>query len=148
MDEITIRRFAAEDATPLAALMTELGYPTEPQAMIARMERIARHPDHATFLAVNGAEIIGMVGAYITLSYEHDVPIGRITGLIVTGRVQGMGVGSRLLTAAEDWVRERGAGQMSLTSHLRREAAHAFYERRGYEVTGKRFVRRFSPGES
>ena len=85
--------------------------------------------------------VVGMVGAYVTLSYEHDEPTGRLTAMVVSGPAQGTGIGRRLVAAAEDWVRARGAHVMMLTSHSRREGAHAFYQRLGYAETGKRFVR-------
>ncbi len=141
MANISIRPYAQGDLTAAAGLVSELGYPTTPDEMRARMDRIAAHPDHATFVAVTDGRVIGMVGAYLTPSYEHNEPTGRLTAMVVSAEAQGQGVGARLVAAAEDWVRGRGARVMMLSSHLRRAGAHAFYLRLGYAETGKRFVR-------
>jgi len=141
MTDISIRPYREGDLLAVAALVTALGYPTKTDQMRARLDRIAHHPDHATFIAVADGHIVGMVGAYLAPSYEHDEPTGRLTALIVSESARGTGVGARLVAAAEAWVRERGATVMMLTSHLRRTGAHAFYEHLGYDETGKRFVR-------
>ena len=141
MADISIRRFADRDLQTLAALVGELGYPTTLAQMRARMDSIAGNRDHATFVAVADGRVVGMVGAYVTPSYEHDEPTGRLTAMVVSATMQGRGIGARLVAAAEDWVREHGARVMMLNSHSRRDGAHAFYRRLGYAETGKRFVR-------
>jgi len=82
-----------------------------------------------------------MVGVSLNLSYDHDTPVARLTGVVVTEGARGNGVGGRLLLCAEEWARERGAHQLALTSHLRRIDAHTFYRRRGFEETGRRFAK-------
>ncbi len=141
MADISIRPFAEADLPAVAALLGELGYPTTLDQMRQRIDRIARHPDHATFVAVADGRVVGLTGAYVTPSYEHDAPTGRLTAVVVSGTVQGLGIGRQLIAAAEDWVRARGAHVMMLNSHNRRDGAHAFYRRLGYAETGKRFVR-------
>ncbi len=141
MADISIRPFAEGDLLAVASLVTALGYPTTSHQMRVRMDRIAGHPDHATFVAVADGRVVGLTGAYVTPSYEHDEPTGRLTAVVVSEAARGLGIGRRLIAAAEDWVRERGARVMMLNSHNRREGAHAFYQRLGYGETGKRFVR-------
>lgn len=142
--DISIRPVAEADHPAIAALIEALGYPAAIGQVRARLERIARHPDHTTLVAVAEGDVVGMVGAYVTPSYEHDAPTGRITAMVVSDKAQRRGIGARLVAAAEDWVRAQGAGLMMLTSHNRRTGAHAFYRRLGYAETGKRFVKAFS----
>ncbi len=141
MTDISIRPVAEGDLPAVAALVEELGYPTTIDQMRARLDRIARHPDHATLIAVADGRVVGMVGAFLTPSYEQDEPVGRLTAMVVSEPMQGRGIGARLVAAAEDWVRDRGARLMMLNSHSRRAGAHAFYRRLGYAETGKRFVK-------
>ncbi len=141
MIDISIRPVAEGDLPAVAALVGGLGYPTAIDQMRARLDRIARHPDHATFVAVADGRVVGMVGAYVTPSYEHDEPTGRLTAMVVDEQVRGRGIGARLVAEAEAWVRGHGARLMMLNSHNRRAGAHAFYRRLGYAETGKRFAR-------
>ena len=64
MADISIRPVAEGDLPALVALVTALGYPTEAGQMRERLARIARHPDHATLVAVADGRVVGMVGAY------------------------------------------------------------------------------------
>ena len=138
---LSIRTFAEGDLDAAAALVTELGYPTTRYQMQQRMAAIASHPGHATFVAVADGRVVGMVGASVTPSYEHDGPTGRISAMVVSEAARGQGIGARLVATAEDWARDRGAAVMMLNSHNRRDGAHAFYRRLGYSNNGKRFVR-------
>jgi GNAT superfamily N-acetyltransferase len=141
MAGVSIRPFAEGDLVAVAALVGELGYPTTVDQMRSRLDRIARHPDHATFVAVADGSVVGMVGASVAPAYGKDELTGNLTAMVVTESQQGRGIGARLVGAAEEWVRQRGAKLIVLTSHNRREGAHAFYRHLGYSDTGKRFAR-------
>ena len=56
----------------------------------------------------------------------------------------GRGIGARLLDALEAEATSRGCLAVALTSGNHRHEAHAFYERRGYEATSKRFAKGLS----
>lgn len=54
--------------------------------------------------------------------------------LAVQASHRGQGIGSRLLSAVEEWARENGAELISTDTNLRsNEGAVEFYERHGYE---------------
>lgn len=143
MDAITIRPFATGDATGVARLITELGYPSEAANMAARMSTIVARPDFATFVADAGGLVVGVLGAQVSPSYEHDAPAGRIVALVIGEGWRGSGVGRRLVAAAEAWMIGKGADRVAVTSHVRRADAHAFYLRLGYAQTGLRFAKVF-----
>ncbi|WP_419729763.1 GNAT family N-acetyltransferase [Lichenicola sp.] len=57
--------------------------------------------------------------------------------LTVDPRLQNVGLGRQLLTAAEQWVRDRGGRSIRMTVVNVRDSLIAWYERRGYEPTGE-----------
>ena len=59
---------------------------------------------------------------------------GHIETLIVGARQRRRGLGRRLLAAAGDWARARGATEMVLTTWVGNSDADAFYQRLGYRV--------------
>ena len=69
-----------------------------------------------------------------------DYPCARIMALVVASEHRGRGVGRAPISAAEIWARQRGAGDVMLTTHKRRTGAHRFYRSMDYEATGYRFV--------
>ncbi len=141
-DDLSIRRATVADAEALAPLMTQLGYPTEPAAMRARLERIDAHPDYHTLVAARGGVLVGTVGLQRGIGWVDDHPWARVMSLVVTESERGRGTGAALMRAAEAWARENGAASLHLTAARHREGAHRFYERVGYQATGLRFVRR------
>jgi GNAT superfamily N-acetyltransferase len=141
-DDPTIRTATAADADALAPLMTQLGYPTEPAAMRARLERIDARPGYRTVVAERDGRIVGTAGMLLGIGWNDDHPWARVMSLVVTESERGRGTGAALLRAAEEWARENGADSLHLTASRHREGAHRFYERMGYEATGLRFVRR------
>jgi ribosomal protein S18 acetylase RimI-like enzyme len=58
--------------------------------------------------------------------------------LAVDPESQNSGLGKKLISLAEDWVRERGGRRISMTVINVRETLIGWYERRGYNDTGER----------
>jgi DNA invertase Pin-like site-specific DNA recombinase len=73
--------------------------------------------------------------------YEKDGYCARIMSFVVGPEHRGRGVGRALISAAEDWARQRGARDNMLTTHKRSSDAHRFYRSVGYEATGYRFFK-------
>jgi GNAT superfamily N-acetyltransferase len=61
--------------------------------------------------------------------------------LVVSSEERKQGVGRTLISAAEDWARQREAAEIMLTAHERRAGAHGFYGRMGHDRTGYRFYK-------
>jgi GNAT superfamily N-acetyltransferase len=140
MNATRIRPATAHDTAALAALMGHLGYPTSPEEMAARLERILPDPAYHTLVAeADGGALVGMVGVFRGHAYNYDAPYARVLALVVDPAHRGSGIGAALMRAAEAWAREVGSGSVHLTTALQRDAAHRFYERLGYEATGLRY---------
>ena len=144
LSPVLIRTASPADVPALAALATELGYPTTPEAMRERLDRILPRDDYATWVAERGGRVVGFAGAMHGLSYVYDPPYARLLSLVVEPGERGRGTGAALVAAAERWARGQGAAQLHLTTALHREGAHRFYERLGYERTGARYVRKLA----
>ncbi len=72
---------------------------------------------------------------------HRPAPVGRISMMVVDEALRGQGIGARLVNAVEQALAESGCYMVEVSSNLRRTAAHAFYERLGYERTSYRFAR-------
>jgi GNAT superfamily N-acetyltransferase len=128
---VRIRPIRPEDAEAAAKLCTELGYPVDAQAVLARMQQIASDGNRAVLVACMDGEVVG----WIDLSIEYHLqsePAALIGGLVVSEAVRGRGIGRQLCVAAEDWARGRGVARLRVRSNAIRERAHAFYLRDGY----------------
>jgi|CeladaMinimDraft_18_1061708.scaffolds.fasta_scaffold03801_3 GNAT superfamily N-acetyltransferase len=141
---IVIREFAIRDLDDMVELMRDLGYPVSRSRMRKRMEIIGSDPACATLIAELDGEVAGMAGLRLLYGYEFDGPVVQISALVTKAKHRGLGAGKALIRHAEQWARERGAVALVLASGNRpeREAAHRFYRRMGFDVTGLRFSKR------
>ena len=131
--EVKIRRARASDATKLAELSGQLGYPTTVAEIKKRLHRLKPASQNALFVAESSRA--GVVG-WAHVSVTHLMEVGtraELNGLIVAEGQRSLGAGACLLQAAEDWACKRGCPSMSVRSNVIRDRAHKFYERQGYE---------------
>ena len=135
-----LRAATPDDAVAVAALLGELGYPVDPNAVPDRLSAI-RAEGGAAMLAVDGE---GTAVALMCLARHRvlhaDGSVAYITALVVTAAVRGKGVGRALVAAAFRWARENGCVRISVTSAEHRADAHAFYPSCGMPYTGRRFA--------
>lgn len=130
---VKVRCARITDASQLAELSGELGYPTTAAEMTKRMRRLKPASQNALFVAES--KVAGVVG-WTHVSVTHLVEVGtraELNGLVVSEGHRSFGAGSRLLEAAEDWARKQGCPGMSVRSNVIRDRAHKFYVRQGYE---------------
>ena len=98
------------------------------RAAVALREAIASH-DACVLVADAGDALVGFCTAYHDLHSVRFGPRVWVEDLAVDPRRRSTGIGKRLLDAAKDWARERGATHLELDSAERRADAHRFYER-------------------
>ena len=139
-EQITIRAATAGDAPVLGELLGQLGYPSSPSEITARLAAIAKFSDATALVATNGyGEVIGVVTAHLFPSIHDNDPVAWLTTLVVLEDARGAGVGSALVRHVEGWAQRNGAKRISVTSGIHRTATHEFYLKRKYEATGFRF---------
>jgi len=138
---VEIREPRPEDAAAVAALLGELGYATSEEQAAIRLERLREEPQ-TTALAVDvGGAVAALGGIRFEWPLEYGEPWGRVIALVVGAQHRGRGIGARLLDALEAEASSRGCLGVVVSSGSHRQEAHAFYERRGYEATGRRFAK-------
>ena len=136
----TIRPATAADAAVMSTLFAQFEHPTPAEPIPARLARLAAHNGQA-FVADSESGLLGVATTQIVWSLVEDAPRALLTALVVREDTRGNGVGRALVSAVESWAREHGAGRVVVTTALRRAGAHAFYERLGFEFTGRRYVK-------
>lgn len=98
-------------------------------------------------VADDGEELVGFVTFEVESGvYEQDVTRGLIENVYVVPERRGEGVGSALLAAAEDRLRERGCDALFLEVLAANGEARRFYREAGYEPHRIQFER--SAGEA
>ena len=128
---ITIRPMSEADAEAVAQLSSELGYPSDADAVRRRLRAV----DPADFLvvAVRPPDVaIGFIHGRMTRTVEAE-PRVHIVGLVVSSKARRAGVGRRLIAEVERWAAMTDAEMVVVKSNTARGEAHEFYPAAGYE---------------
>lgn len=140
MTDVVVREATADDAAAVASLLAELGYPWTPEVVAERLAAL-NAVGNTALVAQRGDDVVGVLTLSVMLVLHRPRPVGRISAFVVNERCRGQGIGRTMVAAAERHLAGRGCGLVEVTSNRRREEAHAFYERLGYERTSYRFAK-------
>lgn len=141
---LAIRRAGRADLPGVLALYAQPAFDdgrvmslAEAEAML---DRFARYPDYALYVAHEAEAIVGTFALLVMDNLGHQgTPSAIVEDVVVAADRQGRGVGTRMMEEALAIARARGCYKLVLSSNARREAAHAFYEGLGFERHGYSF---------
>jgi len=137
---IVVRAARAGDAPALAALATELGYPSETAPIAGRLRGLLAGADAVGFVAVaDGAQIVGFVHAAEKRLLVSE-PFVELEGLIVAAAARRQGAAGLLVEAVERWARERNVDLLRVRTRFERDVADVAYRRCGFELEKKQRV--------
>lgn len=130
--KVSIRSAQAGDATSIAALATQLGYPATAADMQDRLQRIDQRTEGAVIVAeLDDGQVCGWIMVTSVTSLTSAAR-AEVAGLVVDQALRGMGIGSLLLQAVVNWARKGGYAEVRVHSNTVRTRAHQFYEREGF----------------
>jgi GNAT superfamily N-acetyltransferase len=142
-DEFTQREALKSDASALANLLGQFGYPSSDADTARRLNELLREPATRVVVTLRGEQIVGVGAVHAMRVLEGDAPLGVIIALVVDASVRLQGVGAGLVEALEQEARERGCFAIVVHSGRKRIESHRFYQRVGYDKTGARLLKVF-----
>ena len=150
-----IREATEEDLPQLVALLAQLA-PDDPERedissplpyeyhMVLR--QIIETPGQHIFVIEERGKIVGTAALSIMPNVSHrGTPYAIIENVVVDEKVRSKGYGELLMRHAIQAARRAGCYKVSLTSNKRREDAHRFYERLGFQRTHEAFRLNLEP---
>jgi GNAT superfamily N-acetyltransferase len=118
--------------------------PETKAAYEAAFAAIAASPDNTLFVAEEDGVVVGTFQlTFIPNLTGRGALRVKVSSVKVTGRLRSRGIGERMMVAAGEHARRRGAAILELTSNKARGDAHRFYERIGFARTHEGFKKRF-----
>jgi ribosomal protein S18 acetylase RimI-like enzyme len=103
-------------------------------------ERMAEYPDYTLYVAVLGGAVVGAFALLIMDNLGHlGAPSGVIEDVAVDPALHRRGIGQAMMRRALDLCGEKRCYKVALSSNLKRQAAHAFYDSLGFERHGYSF---------
>ena len=97
-------------------------------------------PNYTLYVAEVDRQIVGSFALLIMDNLGHlGAPSAIVEDVVVDPALQGQGIGRAMMDFAVARAREKRCYKMVLSSNAKRERAHAFYERLGFERHGYSF---------
>jgi GNAT superfamily N-acetyltransferase len=110
------------------------------------LRRFRDYPDYRLFVAEQDGAVVGTYALLIMDNLGHlGARSGVVEDVIVDPADQGRGVGKAMMAHAIEECRRKDCYKVALSSNMKRESAHAFYEAIGFERHGYSF--RATPGD-
>lgn len=107
---------------------------SEAERLFARIES---YPDYRIYVAQNEDKIVGTFALLVMDNLAHmGAPSAIIEDVAIDPAWQGCGIGTQMMQYAMQLCRDKGCYKAVLSSNLKREKAHAFYESLGFEQHG------------
>ena len=125
----------------MVPLLAELGYPVAEAVVRDNLRRLAHGAADRVWVAERDAGVLGLVSVHLTPLFHAPGHLGRITSLVVHAPARGQGIGGTLMREAEAFCWAAGCERIELTSGDHRPEAHRFYERLGFQLHSRRFLK-------
>jgi GNAT superfamily N-acetyltransferase len=129
---IEIRKVRLDDATEMARLSGELGYPLTADEMGIRLAVLLPEERHLVVVAAEGPSLHGWAHVEHRFTLEGG-DRAELMGLVVDARARGQGMGRKLVEMVEAWTIARGLSGVTVRSNETRAESHPFYEALGYK---------------
>jgi ribosomal protein S18 acetylase RimI-like enzyme len=137
---VEVLELTGDDVESATALWADTGLTRPWNNPVEDFRRAVEGPTSAVLGIKKDGELIG------TVMVGSDGHRGWVYYLTVSTAHQRVGLGSELMRAAEEWLREKGAVKVQLMVRSENEPAMIFYERVGYEPSDVNVLSRWLSG--
>jgi GNAT superfamily N-acetyltransferase len=141
---VIIREATAEDLSGVLELYAQPELDEGRQLALEEAEAVfdqmRAYPHYRLYVAERRGRLVGTFTLLIARNLSHlGASSAVVESVAVDPALHGQGIGSAMMDFAADICRRAGCYKMALSSSLRREQAHAFYEGLGFERHGYSF---------
>ncbi len=143
--EVTIREATVHDLPGILELYAQPDMDNGEVLSVEQAEAIFRrmlaYPNYKVYVALHEGLIVGTFALAIMDNMAHmGSHSGLIEDVVVKSAFQGQGIGKQMMRYAMDCCREHNCYKVVLSSNLKREKAHRFYESLGFRKHGYSFL--------
>ena len=104
-------------------------------------DKMKLYPDYNIYVAECADEIVGTFSLAIMDNICHSgAKSGLIEAVVVSENCQGQGVGKQMMDFAIEACRAKSCYKVELSSNIKRDMAHKFYEKIGFKFHGYSFL--------
>lgn len=132
----TILQLLSEDELYFASQEKAAAPPEVDGAYVRALELIQATSDNAVYVAEAAGRVVGTFQLTFIQQLSHcGARVAQLENVFVLAEQRSRGIGSAMLRFAIEAAEQNHCVRIQLTSNVRRQRAHAFYQRRGFEAT-------------
>lgn len=135
-----IHKAENKDLPILAALACRLWPDHTVEEMWEEFAEIIDQPDAAFFLAHAQESAVGFAQCQLRYDYVEGTessPVGYLEGIYVAEKYRKQGIAKDLLSACENWAKEKGCSEFASDCELSNSMSLAFYLNVGFEEANR-----------
>jgi GNAT superfamily N-acetyltransferase len=145
IDQLLIRKATATDLPEVLKLYGQKGIDNGDVLSLEEAKKVFSkfwlYPNYSLCVAEIADMVIGTFELLIMDNLAHKgQPSGIVEDVVVDAEYQSQGIGHQMMEYAIDVCRKNGCYKMALSSSLKRERAHQFYENLGFQKHGYSFL--------
>jgi GNAT superfamily N-acetyltransferase len=137
-----IRRAKHTDWPAIVRLLDQLEYPDTGNFLENRLTQLLSDPAEILLVWEDDTAVLGFLSLHFIPQLALPGDFARISYFSIDETARSKGLGARLEEHATQLAREKGCVLIEVHCHTRREKAHAFYFRQGYEESPKYLIKR------
>ena len=104
-------------------------------------DKMKLYPDYHVYVAEIDGKIVGTFALAIMDNLAHmGSKSGLVEDVVVSQQLQGQGIGKQMMKFAVEICKEKSCYKVCLSSNLKRQNAHKFYESIGFKIHGYSFL--------
>lgn len=134
---MSIRNAMLSDAKTIQDLLRQLDYPTTDRFIEDKLPLLIDQPDQSLVVYEKQGIVVGMISIHFIPQIALAGDFANICYLAVDENVRSEGVGAKLEAYCTALAKERKCDRIFVHCHTRREDAHRFYYRQGYQESPK-----------
>ena len=145
MNPFTIRKATKNDLPDILNLYLQAGFDDQETLDLSSAEKILEqmhhYPCYDVYVAIQDEKVIGTFTLLIMNNLAHQgAPSGIVEDVVVSSDCRGQGVGKQMMAYAMKECQKAECYKLSLSSNIKREDAHHFYEKIGFEKHGYSYL--------
>lgn len=148
MNSISIRKASVTDLPAILSMYNQPDFDNGGILDLPSAEkifgRIQQYPDYNLYVAIRDDETAGSFALLIMDNLGHlGARSGIVEDVVVKTELQNRGIGRQMMRFAMEECRKAGCYKLTLSSNMKREKAHLFYESLGFEKHGYSYMTLF-----
>lgn len=138
-----IRTIKESDHGVISDLLSQLGYPDTERFIKEKIRILLENPNEYLVVIENENEqVFGFISVHIIPQIALEGDFARISYFAVDENYRVLGAGKILEEYCVQVATERNCDRIEVHCHTRREKAHLFYYRQGYEESPKYLMKK------